>query len=211
LTTNPTHHKRTRILGRWLYLHHKWGLALLVPLGLFLHSHALSVRSGEFMMMVGALSILFGTLLRVVCYTFLGTMDPVHGVHGSQLVTGGPFAVTRNPVYLAEAAIALGIAMMSRMTWLVLSTLAVGIVAAAMVIGWEESILHERHGRAWEEYAHAVPRWFSLSRLIHPESYIKTRGVVKLGVALQAESLTLLIGLLSILAFFLKADLERLF
>lgn len=44
--------------------------------------------------------------------------------------------------------------------------------------------------------------------MLHPDSYLKTRGRVKLMAAVRAEAGTILIGLSAILAFLAKADLE---
>jgi protein-S-isoprenylcysteine O-methyltransferase Ste14 len=194
--------------GAWLHRHHKWGLWPLLAVGLLLNFHYLPVYSGDFMMIAGAIGILFGTLLRIVCFTFTGTADPVSPSGRVQIVTEGPYAVTRNPVYLAEGAMALGIAMMSRMPWFVMATLVASIVIAALVVEWEEDLLRLRYGSLWDDYCHIVPRWFSVRRLVHRDSYAKTRGRVKLITAVRAESSTLLVGLLAILAFLAKANFE---
>jgi protein-S-isoprenylcysteine O-methyltransferase Ste14 len=197
-------------VGKWLHRRRRWGLLPLLLVGLFLNTHFVTVRRGNFMTVAGAFGILFGSLLRVVCYKFVGGRDPIYNV-GAPLITDGPYAITRNPVYLSEAAIALGIAMMSRMPWFVLATLAATIIMAALVVEWEERVLHERYGSRYEDYCRIVPRWFSLRRFVHRDSYTKTRGRVHLLDAIRAESITLLIGLLAILAFLTKADLEWLF
>jgi protein-S-isoprenylcysteine O-methyltransferase Ste14 len=197
-------------LGHWLHSNRQWGLVPLLAIGLFLPIHRWSVHSGEFMMLSGTIGILFGTLLRIVCYRFTGSHDPMDVYDPRAMKTEGPYAVTRNPVYLAEAAIALGIAMMSRMPWFVLMTLIVGGIATALVIEWEEVTLRARYGDAYADYCHTVPRWFSFGRITHPDTFTKTRGRVKLMAAVRAESGTLLIGLLAILAFLAKANLELL-
>jgi protein-S-isoprenylcysteine O-methyltransferase Ste14 len=195
-------------LGFWLYRYRKWGIVPLLAVGLLVHTHFLSVSNGNLMMLAGAIGILFGTLLRIVCFTFTGTKLPVQDLRRLPLITDGPYAVTRNPLYLAEAGIALGIAMMSRVPWFVLLTAILGGIATALVIEWEEIVLHQSHGAEFEHYRATVPRWFSLRRLVHSESYHLTRGRVQLLAAVRAESVTMLVGLLSILAFLAKANLE---
>lgn len=198
-------------VAAWLHRHRKWGLLPLVAVGLAASAQDLPVSRGGFMMFAGATGIFFGTLLRIVCFTFVGTKDAVLHPASGELATEGPFAITRNPVYLGEGAIALGIAMMSRMPWLVLVTLIVGLLVTALIVDWEESVLRRRHGAAYEEYARQVPRWFSLRRLVHPDSYWKSRRRVELWRALRAEGPMLLVGLLAILAFLAKADFEVMF
>jgi protein-S-isoprenylcysteine O-methyltransferase Ste14 len=197
-------------IGRWLHRYRQWGLFPLLGLGLLLNTHFVPVRSSNYMMVAGAIGILFGSLLRIVCYTFAGGKDVVDEASGT-LMTEGPYAISRNPVYLAEAGIALGIAMMSRMPWLVLATLVAFAFLTALVIEWEEETLRARFGSVFAEYCRSVPRWFSFRRLTHADSYKKTRGRVKLLTAVRAESGTLLVGLLSILAFLAKADIEFMF
>jgi protein-S-isoprenylcysteine O-methyltransferase Ste14 len=194
--------------GAWLHRHHTWGLWPLLATGLLLNLHYLPVNSGDFMMAAGAMGIFFGALLRIVCFTFTGAADPVSSTGRVRIVTEGPYAITRNPVYLAEGAIALGIAMMSRMPWLVMVTLLLSIIVAALVVEWEEDLLRLRYGHVWLDYCRTVPRWFSLRRLVQRDSYIKTRGRVKLLTAIRAEGGTLLVGLLAILAFLAKANFE---
>jgi protein-S-isoprenylcysteine O-methyltransferase Ste14 len=197
-------------LGHWLHQYRKWGLVPLIGAGLLLNTHFIPVRSSNFMIVAGAIGVFFGSLLRIVCYTYAGSQNPVEDP-AATLMTEGPYAITRNPVYLAEAGIALGIAMMSRMPWLVLATAVAFAIVTALVIEWEEVTLRLKFGTAFEEYCEAVPRWFSFRRLTHVDSYTKTRGRVRLVAAIRAESGMLLLGLLSILAFLAKADIEFVF
>ncbi|RPH93812.1 isoprenylcysteine carboxylmethyltransferase family protein [candidate division KSB1 bacterium] len=198
------------VVGDLLHRHRVWLLAPLIGVGLFITPHGTPNGRGGFMLFAGGIGILFGTLLRVVCYTFVGSIDPIRNPI-VRMVTDGPYAVTRNPVYLGEGAIALGIAMMSRTPWYVIMTLLICGLIYALIIEWEEHVQRSRFGAAYEQYCRSVPRWFSFARLLHPESYLKTKGQIKLVRAIRAESLTMLMGLLAILAFLARADLEFVF
>jgi protein-S-isoprenylcysteine O-methyltransferase Ste14 len=76
----------------------------------------------------------------------------------SHLVRRGPYARTRNPMYLAGLPILLGFAAL-------LGTLVPALVIPAYGLGaarWiarEEAALARRFGAAWEDYRAAVPRW----------------------------------------------------
>jgi len=180
----------------------------LLAIGLLVELHVLPASRGSYMLIAGAAGILFGALLRVVCSTFISHRETHDPALSASLITDGPYAISRNPAYLGECAIALGIAMMSRMPWFVLATLGGCLVVMALIIEWEEEVLHARFGKAYEDYFRLVPRWFSLGQMLHPDSYLKTRGRVKLLAAVRAEAGTMLIGLSAILAFLAKADLE---
>jgi protein-S-isoprenylcysteine O-methyltransferase Ste14 len=210
LETDPILKPSTKhSFGFWLYLHRGWGIVPLVALGLVLNFHELSVQNGYLMMLAGAVGVFAGTLLRIVCVTFVGPISKQRkALSFGNIITDGPYALTRNPMYLADSAIALGVAMMSRMPWLVLVALLIGAAITALIIEWEEYFLRHYYGQIYIDYCKSVPRWFSLHRLFHTDSYFKTRGRVKLMSAVRAESLTLLIGLIAILSFIAKAYLD---
>ncbi|MPR10930.1 methyltransferase family protein [Microvirga tunisiensis] len=79
------------------------------------------------------------------------------------LVTSGLFAWSRNPTFLSMVAVVLG-------AFLVAPTAVTGIVLAvawvtfSVQIRMEEEHLHRMHGRAYEAYRAAVPRWIGLPR-----------------------------------------------
>jgi len=194
-------------LGQWLNRHRAWGVLPLLVLGLFARSGEFSVRTGVLMMIAGGLGIFSGTLLRIICRTFTKP-ETDDASQNADLVTDGPFAISRNPVYLAEAAIALGIAMMSRMPWLVVVTLLLGLTVYGLIIEWQEERFREAVPAAFAAYVRLVPRWFSFRTLLDTETYLKSRGRVGLLTAVRGESLTLLVALVAILAFIAKANLE---
>jgi protein-S-isoprenylcysteine O-methyltransferase Ste14 len=87
------------------------------------------------------------------------TIDPLHPERASELVTGGPNAVTRNPMYVGMAGLVLANAV-RRGSWLGLVPL-VGFVAVMdrVQIAAEERALRDRFGAAYDDYRAAVPRW----------------------------------------------------
>ena len=159
------------------------------------------------MMVAGGIGIFSGTLLRIICRTFV---RPEHEEMPLEtaLVTDGPFAISRNPVFLAEAAIALGIAMMSRMPWLVFATLLIGLAVYGFIIEWQEARMRTAAPAEYAAYSRLVPRWFSIRTFVDTETYLKSRGRVGLVAAVRGESMTLLVALVAILAFIAKANLE---
>lgn len=75
------------------------------------------------------------------------------------LVTTGPFARTRNPIYLADVVAYLGGTLLLASWWpLVLLPVAV-LAARVLVIDREEAYLRERFGVSYETYADRVRRW----------------------------------------------------
>lgn len=76
------------------------------------------------------------------------------------LATGGPYAHTRNPLYLGSALLALGFAAASASPVVVLATLAYYVAFYPPVIREESAFLRERFGDAYAGWASAVPAFF---------------------------------------------------
>ena len=75
------------------------------------------------------------------------------------IIEGGPYRLSRNPLYVGLLALYLGLALLAPTFW--------GLVlfpAAVLLILWgairpEERYLHERFGAAYDDYTRRVRRW----------------------------------------------------
>ena len=77
----------------------------------------------------------------------------------SALVTDGPFAKSRNPIYLANTLLVSGLGLLFGIAWLMLAGLAGAGLTQKLAIEREERHLRARFGRDWEDYAARTPRW----------------------------------------------------
>jgi protein-S-isoprenylcysteine O-methyltransferase Ste14 len=75
------------------------------------------------------------------------------------LLTGGVFAYSRNPIYLGMVALCLGLALVMGSGWLLLLTIALGMVLQKGVIDREEIYLEQKFGAAYSNYKAHVRRW----------------------------------------------------
>ena len=75
------------------------------------------------------------------------------------LVTSGPFAISRNPIYLGDALVYLGITVAFGSWWPVLGLPVAVVVMRRYVIDREEAYLTQRFGPAYTTYAGRVRRW----------------------------------------------------
>jgi protein-S-isoprenylcysteine O-methyltransferase Ste14 len=75
------------------------------------------------------------------------------------LVTWGPFAWSRNPIYLGNTMLLTGAGLAFGMVWLVLAGTVAAVLVGPLAIEREEAHLNARFGREWREYALAVRRW----------------------------------------------------
>lgn len=81
-----------------------------------------------------------------------------------RLVTTGPYAFSRNPMYLAWSLGHLGAALLSRSGW-ALAAWVPAVVAVGRDVDAEERELRRRFGATHDRYVAAVPRWIAPSRL----------------------------------------------
>jgi protein-S-isoprenylcysteine O-methyltransferase Ste14 len=103
-----------------------------------------------------AISILIGTAL-IVPGLVVRALASGHVQKNEQLTTSGPYAYTRNPLYLGSLILAAGFALTARSWWIAIA-MAVFFLAVYMpVIRAEEAFLRERFPQ-FESYACEVPR-----------------------------------------------------
>lgn len=75
------------------------------------------------------------------------------------LVTGGPFAFSRNPIYLGNTCLLLGAGWAFAVAWFLPVALLAAMLTARLAIAREEAHLNARFGRDWRDYAARVGRW----------------------------------------------------
>lgn len=127
-----------------------WALAEALPLGLMpamLWPGRLLIGAGLALMIWAAL-----TMLRART-AVMPRSD------AAALVTGGPFRLTRNPIYLGDALIMVGFGLAIGSVWpFMLTPLFVWIITERFIRG-EEAMLRERFPEAFAAWASRVRRW----------------------------------------------------
>lgn len=79
--------------------------------------------------------------------------------HVDHLVTGGPFGLARNPIYVGDVLVYLGVTLVAGTWWpLVILPLPL-LVMQRLVIAREEAYLLERFGEPYAAYCARVRRW----------------------------------------------------
>jgi hypothetical protein len=100
-------------------------------------------------LVVGALVLVPGLLLR--------GLASGHVQKDKQLTTSGPYAYTRNPLYLGSLIMAAGFAIAARNWWIVAIMLGMFAVIYVPVIAGEERYLRQTFPD-YDDYARHVPR-----------------------------------------------------
>lgn len=98
---------------------------------------------------LGAVSIIPGLVIRAVASG--------HVRKNEALATSGPYAYTRNPLYLGSLLVAIGFAVAARSLWVAAGLVAMFFAIYVPVIRSEEAFLRERFPE-FQEYANEVPR-----------------------------------------------------
>jgi protein-S-isoprenylcysteine O-methyltransferase Ste14 len=121
-----------------------------VPLGfIFAVVFVLLARPTRTSLIAGALVLLPGLLLR--------GLASGHVQKDKQLTTSGPYAYTRNPLYLGSLMLAAGFAIAARSWWIVAIMLLMFTVIYIPVIAGEERYLRQTFPD-YDDYARHVPR-----------------------------------------------------
>lgn len=85
------------------------------------------------------------------------TLSPV--ARPARLVTGGPLAATRNPMYLGVVVAVAGVAVLAGSPAVAGYAAALWLAYHAIVVLVEEPKLREAFGRDYDQYCERVPRW----------------------------------------------------
>ena len=123
-------------------------------------------------------------------------------LHKQQILTmTGPYAYTRNPLYLGSAILALGIAVAAN-SWIATAIL-LGYFAIvySVVMHREEKELRQHHGAAFDEYARTVPLF--LPRLSGAKLPTASSGAFSFSQYKKNQEYRAMIGFLLVLIVFI--------
>jgi protein-S-isoprenylcysteine O-methyltransferase Ste14 len=104
---------------------------------------------------------LLGETLRIVTigYEYIERGGRDRQVYASRLVQGGVFAHCRNPLYLGNILLALGLALIVHSMAFYLIVLPLVVYAYMAIVAAEETFLRKTFGAEFEQYCRRVKRW----------------------------------------------------
>lgn len=110
--------------------------------------------------LVGAILLIFGEFLRLWAVGYAGgaTRSRTLGA-ASDLVTTGPYAHVRNPLYLGNLLLSLGVCIIANVYWMIIVLLVGYFIQYLPIIASEEAYLRDSCGAAYHTYYTAVPRF----------------------------------------------------
>jgi len=122
--------------------------------------------AGRAMFLAGIVLAAIAMVGRIWCLTYSS------GYKSSELVTQGPYSVSRNPLYFFSFVGLIGIGLATETITLTLALVAFFALVYPAVIAGEEEFLRGRFGQAYADYCARTPRFFPRRSLfVEPESY----------------------------------------
>ena len=156
---------------------------------------------------VGVPFIVIGELLRIWAVGYAGASTRARTLGAARaLVTTGPYGYVRNPLYLGNFLLSLGVCLVANVYWLV-AVLIVGYFFQYLpIIALEEAYLLESCGSVYQVYREQVPRFipqfhsypdasphdFSFARAIKSEKRTLTAIVCVVGLLFARQIIDIL-------------------
>lgn len=136
-----------------------WLLALVV--GWWLHRFLPWPARGDGIAWVGLVVIAVGVLLALwALLTLRAAQTPVEPWKATRaIVDRGPYAFTRNPIYLAFAFVVLGVGLWTNRLAVVAMVVPAFIITDRVIVLREERYLTRKFGEAYLAYRQRVRRW----------------------------------------------------
>ncbi len=157
-------------------------------------------------MLGGLILVILGEMVRLWGVAIAGSETRTTGpVGGSFLITTGPFAYVRNPLYLGNMAIYVGVGIMSASPLLALAAAVYFFVQYSLIVSLEEEYLVKTFGEEFVRYCGEVRRFAPSVRKYRGGTHEQPRldwkrGLVSERRTLQAIALlTILLAAISLL------------
>ncbi len=142
-------------------------------------------------LIIGLLLSLFGEAIRIFGVAHIGGVSRTKTYStGQKLITSGPFSRVRNPLYVGNFFLSVGMVVSANVHPLFTAGfIAFFFIQYIPIIRWEEQNLRNTFGDEFDEYISRVPRWI-------PSPFPKYKQKEKIkgdfGKAIQSEKNTLL-------------------
>ncbi|MBI1859368.1 MAG: isoprenylcysteine carboxylmethyltransferase family protein [Deltaproteobacteria bacterium] len=144
-------------LGRWWFRNRSLSPVPLLVLMVWL---APDFELDVPLLLMGVLSVTLSEGLRLWAVSYAGSATRTRGDQVHQLVIGGPYRWTRNPLYVANIGLYASFTFLFGHFILTVAAVLYFILQYTLIISYEESLLEDRFGQSYRDYCAAVPRWF---------------------------------------------------
>lgn len=110
---------------------------------------------------LGVLVVVTGLTLRglVIGLQYIVRAGKNGRVYANELVTGGIFSASRNPLYVGNFLLLLGVLIISGNPWALIIGIALALSAYHAIVAAEEEFLLDKFGDQYRDYCASVNRW----------------------------------------------------
>jgi protein-S-isoprenylcysteine O-methyltransferase Ste14 len=113
--------------------------------------------------LVGATLIVLGEAWRLWGVATAGTVTRRRSRNVQKLVTHGPFALSRNPLYNGNFLLWMGFVALSGVWWFLPLAIALFAVEYFYIVRYEEGVLESIFGEEYLAFKRRTPRWIPMS------------------------------------------------
>lgn len=142
--------------------------------------------------------VIAGEWCRIRAVGVAGKCTRTRGSNVKELVTSGPFAHVRNPLYIGNFVLAYGLVVLSKVDWLLWAFPVAFFFQYAAIVAWEESVLLGSFGGEYERYRSEVRAWMPSPRAYSNPSDHSFRREIALRS--ERDSLRTVVVLIAVLA-----------
>lgn len=153
LSNGMTSEART---GAWLF---KYRTPSPVPLALILVFVRKGAIEAPWVFVVGPLLVGIGEGLRLWAVRHIGAISRTRTTRYGPLITAGPYAMVRNPLYVGNWFLWTGFAVWSGLLWMVPVAWIVFALQYRAIAKWEGAFIRGIYGTAYDDYARDVSAW----------------------------------------------------
>ena len=114
------------------------------------------------LMIFGAILMVFGELLRIISVGYLGVSSRSREIVSEKLVTNGPYAYLRNPIYTGNIFIYMGASIFAGgwLPYMLYLVILFFSIQYSLTVKYEESGLENVHTEKYLDYKETVPRFY---------------------------------------------------
>ena len=116
-------------------------------------------------LMIGGALMIVGELIRIYGVAYIGGVSRTRSYStGQKIISGGPFAHVRNPLYVGNLLLSSGLIVVANVELqfahdFLLIFVVIFFAQYIPVVAWEENNLVTKFGESYETYRSQVPRW----------------------------------------------------
>jgi protein-S-isoprenylcysteine O-methyltransferase Ste14 len=146
-------------LGEWLFKKRDYTPIPLIIIAI-VYMVIMKVTPTEQSIAAGAALVVLGEAIRFWGVSYIGPISRTRSRSTGNLQDSGPFSVVRNPLYVGNFFLSLGLVVVANIWWLIPVYIAAFAFQYHYIVRWEEWNLRGKFGAEFEAYCARVPRWF---------------------------------------------------